>query len=261
MRPSACDPTDDAPGPTLTRQLPLDLGFASSYAAADYLVSASNADAFAWVERWPDWPGVGLALCGPPGCGKTHLAHVWRERSRATIIDAATLTSVDPSHLLASPPALAIDGLAAGSLDAAAERALLHLYNMTNERRGHLRACRSARALDDRAAGLALAPGALPAVSIAPPDDGLLEVLLPLFADRQSCGSRHGDLHRDARMIVLRRARRLRPMTAAPRHAAAERPQLESGGGVPWAGARSAVNLSAQLRTRPTSRCMKFWPG
>lgn len=172
----------------MTRQLPLDLGFASSYAAADYLVSASNSAAFAWVERWPDWPGVGLALCGPPGCGKTHLVHVWRERSQATIVDAATLASVDPSHLLASPPALAIDGLAAGSLAAAAERALLHLHNMTNERRGHLLLCAEAPparwpiALPDLRSRLA----ALPTVTIAPPDDGLLEALLAkLFADRQ----------------------------------------------------------------------------
>jgi chromosomal replication initiation ATPase DnaA len=172
----------------LTRQLPLDLGFASSYAAADYLVSASNAAAFAWVERWPDWPGVGLALCGPPGCGKTHLAHVWRERSRATIIDAATLASVDPSHLLGAPPAVVIDGLATGSLDAAAERTLLHLHNMTNERRGHLLLCAEAPparwtiALPDLRSRLT----ALPTVSIAPPDDGLLEALLAkLFTDRQ----------------------------------------------------------------------------
>ncbi len=172
----------------MTRQLPLDLGFASSYAAADYLVSASNAAAFAWVERWPDWPAPGLALSGPPGCGKTHLAHVWRERSQATIIDAATLASMDPSQLLGQTPAWAVDGVAAGSLGAAAERALLHLYNMTNERRGHLLLCGEAPParwqinLPDLRSRLA----ALPAVTIAPPDDGLLEALLAkLFADRQ----------------------------------------------------------------------------
>lgn len=172
----------------MTRQLPLDLGFASSYAAADYLVSASNAAAFAWVERWPDWPAPGLALSGPPGCGKTHLAHVWRQRSQATIIEAATLAALDPMQLAASAPAFAIDGLAAGSLGAAAERALLHLYNMTNERRGHVLLCAEAPparwtiALPDLRSRLA----ALPAVAIAPPDDGLLEALLAkLFADRQ----------------------------------------------------------------------------
>ena len=176
------------PGPTLTRQLPLELGFASSYAAADYLVSASNAAAFAWVERWPDWPAPGLALSGPPGSGKTHLAHVWRERSRATIIEAATLASVDPSEILGPSPACAVDGIAAGGLGAAAERALLHLYNMTSERHGYLLLCAEAPparwpiALPDLRSRLA----ALPTIGIAPPDDSLLEALLgKLFADRQ----------------------------------------------------------------------------
>jgi chromosomal replication initiation ATPase DnaA len=172
----------------LTRQLPLDLGFASSYAAADYLVSASNAAAFGWIERWPDWPAPGLALSGPPGCGKTHLAHVWQERSQAAIIDAATLATVDPSQVLGTVPACAVDNIGAGDLSAAAERALLHLYNLTNERRGHLLLCAEAPparwplVLPDLRSRLA----ALPTVGIAPPDDGLLEALLAkLFADRQ----------------------------------------------------------------------------
>jgi chromosomal replication initiation ATPase DnaA len=172
----------------VTRQLPLDLGFASSYAAADYLVSASNADAFAWIERWPDWPGAGLALAGPTGCGKTHLAHLWRERSRATILDASALATADPSEILGPSRACAVDGIAAGALGAAAERTLLHLYNMANERRGHLLLCaelppaRWPVALPDLRSRLA----ALPCVAIAPPDDGLLEALLAkLFADRQ----------------------------------------------------------------------------
>lgn len=172
----------------MTRQLPLDLGFVSSYAAADYLVSASNAAAFAWIERWPDWPAAGLALSGPSGCGKTHLAHVWRERSQATIIDSPTLESIDPAQVLDTTRACAVDGIRSGTLGAAAERALLHLYNMANERRSHLLLCAEAPParwpieLPDLRSRLA----ALPSVAIAPPDDGLLEALLAkLFADRQ----------------------------------------------------------------------------
>jgi chromosomal replication initiation ATPase DnaA len=89
---------------------------------------------------------------------------------------------------VASPPAFAIDGFAEGSLDAAAERALLHLYNVVNERRGHLLLCAEAPParwtilLPDLRSRLAT----LPTVSVAPPDDGLLEALLAkLFADRQ----------------------------------------------------------------------------
>jgi chromosomal replication initiation ATPase DnaA len=81
-----------------------------------------------------------------------------------------------------------VDGIGSGALGATAERTLLHLYNMVNERRGHLLLCAEAPparwpiALPDLRSRLA----ALPSVAIAPPDDGLLEALLAkLFADRQ----------------------------------------------------------------------------
>jgi chromosomal replication initiation ATPase DnaA len=81
-----------------------------------------------------------------------------------------------------------VDGIAAGALTAAAERALLHLYNVTSERRGHMLISGEAPparwpiALPDLRSRLA----ALPAVAVEPPDDGLLEALLAkLFADRQ----------------------------------------------------------------------------
>jgi chromosomal replication initiation ATPase DnaA len=172
----------------MTRQLPLDLGHTPSYSAADYLVSASNAAAWDWVERWPDWPAPGLALYGPPACGKTHLAHVWHARASAVIVDGAALAGLDPMNVLAGSTACIIDGAGAGGLTAAAERALLHLYNVTSERRGHMLVCAEAPparwpiTLPDLRSRLA----ALPAVAIEPPDDGLLEALLAkLFADRQ----------------------------------------------------------------------------
>jgi len=172
----------------LTRQLPLDLGFTPSYAADDFLVSASNAAAFGWIERWPDWPAPALALWGPPGCGKTHLAHVWRARAGAVFIAAAALESAQPMDLVGPTAECVVDGFAAGALAAAAERTLLHLHNMIGERRGHLLLCAEAPparwpvALPDLHSRLA----AMAVVAIAPPDDGLLEALLAkLFADRQ----------------------------------------------------------------------------
>lgn len=172
----------------MTRQIPLDLGFAPSYAAGDFLVSASNAAAFAWVERWPDWPTPHLALWGPPACGKTHLTHVWRTRAQAIMIDCGALAGASPTSLIGSSMTCAIDGFGAGPLAPEAERTLLHLHNMIAERRGHLLLCaqtppaRWPVALPDLRSRLA----AMSVVAIAPPDDGLLEALVAkLFADRQ----------------------------------------------------------------------------
>lgn len=172
----------------MTRQIPLDLGFAPSYAADDFLVSDSNADAFAWIERWPGWPAPHLALWGPPACGKTHLAHVWQVRAQATIIDCAALADASPTDLIGAAAACVIDGFVGGPLAPEAERTLLHVHNMIAERRSHLLLCaetppaRWPVALPDLRSRLA----AMSAVAIAPPDDGLLEALLAkLFADRQ----------------------------------------------------------------------------
>lgn len=163
-------------------QLAIDLPHRPALGRADFLVSGCNADAIGWIERWPGWPASALVLYGQPGSGKTHLAHLWRERSRAVLVSGDALSEFEPS-VLATARAVAVD-----DAERAPERALLHLYNCCTEAGASLLiVARDAPArwpivLPDLASRLRAAP----AVAIAPPDDALLAaVLVKHFADRQ----------------------------------------------------------------------------
>jgi chromosomal replication initiation ATPase DnaA len=161
-------------------QRAFDLPVVTGLGPADFLVSDSNRAAFDWIERWPDWPARALVLYGPPGSGKTHLAHLWRQKTGATLIAGEAVGGAEPWSF-AGP--LAID-----DADRAAEEPLLHLYNSGIERGGNLlltlRAPPAATAF--ALADLGSRMRALPTAGIAPPDDALLAaVLVKHFADRQ----------------------------------------------------------------------------
>jgi len=88
-----------------TRQLALDLPARPALGRADFFVAKPNRLALAQVEAWPDWPGGRLALAGPAGSGKSHLAHVWAARAGARILPAASLARLD---IAATPAAAAV---------------------------------------------------------------------------------------------------------------------------------------------------------
>ena len=170
-------------------QLPFDLQHRPALGREEFVVAPGNAVAVAWIDRWPDWPAGGLAIYGPPGCGKSHLAEIWRAASGAVSLDLDGLLREDPP--LRGPRTCVLDGVDAWlsrSQSAEPERRLFHLYNLVLEARGHLLLTgRSAPArwccgLADLSSRLA----ALPAVGIAAPDEALIEALLvKLFSDRQ----------------------------------------------------------------------------
>lgn len=161
-------------------QLAIDLPHRPAYGRADFLLSECNTVALQWIERWPDWAQSVLVLHGAAGSGKSHLAHLWRERTSGVLIAGETLS--DPDEL-ARHCAVAVD-----EAERAPEQALLHLYNCVVEAGASLLViAREApanwpMALPDLASRLRAAP----AIAIAPPDDALLAaILVKHFADRQ----------------------------------------------------------------------------
>jgi chromosomal replication initiation ATPase DnaA len=165
-------------------QLTFDLPRRTGFGRSDFFVSDSNASAVGWIDRWPDWPPGALVLHGPPGCGKTHLVHLWCERAKAVVVPGETLDEAALPRLHAeSRHWIAID-----DADRAPERALLHLHNSCLECRGSLLITTRRPpgswnvALDDLRSRVRAAL----AVEIRLPDDPLLgAVLLKHFADRQ----------------------------------------------------------------------------
>lgn len=173
------------------RQMALDLPARPALGRADFYVAEPNRLALAQVERWPDWPGGRLAVSGPTGSGKTHLAHVWAARSGARILGAADIAGLDPVATPAGAAVAVEDADRLADLGAAAaragEEALFHLANRLAAGGGSLLVSgRGAPAhwplrLPDLASRLAAAPVA----ALEAPDDALLgAVLVKLFADR-----------------------------------------------------------------------------
>src|SRR6202451_3533489 len=165
------------------RQLALALDHAESYAREDFLSGPCNAEPLALIGSWPDWPARAIALVGPEGSGKTHLATIWAAAAGARVVSGRHLGEGD------LPSAVATGGL--GVEESAAledETTLFHLINLAREEGAFL--LFTARTvptlwpvgLPDLMSRLR----ALPVVALDAPDDVLLRgVLLKLAADRQ----------------------------------------------------------------------------
>src|SRR5262245_14486432 len=166
------------------RQLALALAHCESFAREDFLPGPSNAAALAMLERWPDWPDCFLALVGPAGSGKSHLAAIWAERAGARLLSWRALGDASLSAALATG-ALVLEDVHGGALD---EAALFHLLNLAREERAFvlLTSRTPPVAWRVRIPDLASRVRALPMAELGPPDDALLRaVLVKLFADRQ----------------------------------------------------------------------------
>lgn len=175
---------DPAPGPKPPAQLPLELVSPPGHGREDFLEAPGNAAALALLDSFPDWPARVVALVGPSGAGKTHVATMFAQSAGGRVLSARALTLAEVPAALAGG-ALALEDLEPGGFD---EATLFHLLNLAKETGAHvLLTARTAPAGFSLAtADLASRLRAIPTVEIAPADDALLAaVLVKLFADRQ----------------------------------------------------------------------------
>jgi len=166
------------------RQLALALNHSESFAREDFLQGPSNAAALALIDRWPDWPSRVMALTGPQGSGKSHLAAIWAEETGARFISMRNLDGEQLPAALATG-ALVAEDFSPGAFD---EAALFHLLNLAQQEGAYvlLTARTPPAGWTVALADLASRLRAIPAVALSAPDDRLLRaVIVKLFADRQ----------------------------------------------------------------------------
>lgn len=156
----------------LTRDLPT--------SAAVFVRSASNAYAHDVLATWPDSTGRVMALCGPAGCGKSHLAALWAERVGAMPLNGSEAALADPLELEGRPVLLDI-------AQDADDETLFHLINLAQQDGGALLMVSrpSPRRWQVAVPDLRSRLDAVRVVAMEAPDDAVLSAILAArFAER-----------------------------------------------------------------------------
>jgi chromosomal replication initiation ATPase DnaA len=148
----------------------------TTYARELFVCSASNQLAFDTLDSWPNWSIHALYLSGERGAGKTHLAHIWQQKTQAVL--------VEPNSDMLPDGAMIIDGIERWNN----EQQLFHVINHAILQK-HPLLVTAIASPDDISIALPDIRSRLKAmlnVAITAPDDALISaVLCKQLADRQ----------------------------------------------------------------------------
>ncbi len=170
-------------------QYVLALPHRSAFGRDDFIVSACNEEAVAWIDKSEDWPLQCLIISGDVGSGKSHLAAVWKEKSDAVQLEPNQISwSMAQIEEERAGRPLIVDQLEDFQDVEGGETFLFHLINHAKEQATSLLILSSQPpakmtiSLKDLASRLL----AMPTVSIRHPDDELIRGLYrKLFSERQ----------------------------------------------------------------------------
>jgi chromosomal replication initiation ATPase DnaA len=170
----------------MTRQYTLPLPHHEAMGSDDFLITACNREAAAWIETWPNWPSHGLIIHGESGGGKTHLLRLWLQKCRGVELTPENLAA--QGARMSDNPIIAVDNADQLAGNPQGEEALFHLHNRIAESKGSLLLTmrRPPAQADFKLPDLSSRLLALPAASLLPPDDDFLAgLLIKQFRDRQ----------------------------------------------------------------------------
>ncbi|MBS0361802.1 MAG: chromosomal replication initiator DnaA [Proteobacteria bacterium] len=183
----------------MARQLRLTLRRPANHTRDAFVQGPSNAQALSALDAWPGWTGGVLALTGPAGCGKTHLARTWMARAGAVVLDR-----VSPDIAAAAGRPALVEDVDQGADD----EALFHLINQAaRDGASLLLTARKPPAQWDTALpDLRSRLNALPVAEIEAPDDQVLSGVLRKFFRERNIRP-----HEDVYPYLLRRMERSIP--------------------------------------------------
>lgn len=141
-----------------------------------HVVSPSNRHAAELLTRWADWPGGAMALTGPQGSGKSHLASAWAAAAEARFVEAR-VGAEDASEAFQQAGGRVVVDDADGARE---DMALVRLLDLARWQGGAvlLVGSRDPSSWPCATPDLVSRLRALPAARLEEPDDALLTLVL-----------------------------------------------------------------------------------
>lgn len=175
-----------------TRQYMLHFVPQTDFSEENFMVTSCNETAYRGIKIWPYWQHFALSIFGPKSSGKTHLAHIWRERVQKSlprpvqipILAAHNINMKNVNKLANEHQYLIIDNITANIN----EEAFFHLYNFFNvpERYVLMISEQPLSKLQLKLPDLRSRLNIVPGIEIKQPTDEMLTALIAkLFNDRQ----------------------------------------------------------------------------